>query len=163
MEGDQGLVPESIEMGSQGADPIGVQLVETPLPVRAVDDQAGLLEYPQMLRHRRATDRELPGQFPDPTGTVSEAFEDGPPSGISQGVELSMVVSTHLLVSYYLPVCPRQQRVLETTGHHAAVMLDSSPGWVPRTPDVVANHYQRGASLKEKNLPPAGEEAPEMS
>jgi len=104
LEGEEGVIPELVEMRPESRDPLGVQLVQATLPIRAIHDQAGLFQDPQMLGHRRATDRELAGYLPDPPGPIGEAFEDRPSSGMTQGVKLSRVVSYHLPVSYSLPL-----------------------------------------------------------
>lgn len=104
LEGEQGLIPELIEVGSQGTDPLRVQLVQTALPIRTVHDQARLLQHAEVLGHGRTTDWELTGQLAHPTRPVGEAFEDAPPSRIPESVKLTMGVSCHLLVSYNLPL-----------------------------------------------------------
>jgi hypothetical protein len=59
------------------------------------DDQAAVLEHPQVLGHRRSGDWQLLGQLPDRAGTSGEQLEDGPPSRVAEQPQSFNSVSVH--------------------------------------------------------------------
>src|SRR5918998_6902609 len=58
----QCLGPEPLEVGAQGADPVGVQPVDAAVSRLLVDHEPRLLQHLQVLRDGRPTDRQLAGE-----------------------------------------------------------------------------------------------------
>ena len=54
---------------------------------------AGIFEHSQMLRDRRAADRELPRQIDDRARSIRQPFQNGQPGGITQCQERGISVS----------------------------------------------------------------------
>src|SRR4051794_1401657 len=61
LEGRQGLVPEGVKLRPQRREARGVGLVDAPVALRAVHDNAGILEHLQMLGDRGSANRQLAG------------------------------------------------------------------------------------------------------
>jgi hypothetical protein len=80
--------------------PCRVDPVQAPGAVALVDDQAGVLEHAQVLRHGGPADGQMPGDVADGQGTVGDQLDDRSPGRVAQGVEdravQSGVVSRHL-------------------------------------------------------------------
>jgi len=88
--------PEAIEVGAQRVDACGIQLVDSPISDRSIDDQVRVLQDPQVLRDRRTADREAARELADWLRPLKQTFEDRPAGGITERVELfGMSVSHH--------------------------------------------------------------------
>src|SRR5436190_12851566 len=87
--------PELVEVLAQGCEGLGIELVDPPVPLGAVDHQIGVLEDAQMLRDRRAADGEIRRQLADGKRALTQLGEDRPASGVADGVELGLLVSVH--------------------------------------------------------------------
>jgi hypothetical protein len=92
----EGVIPETIEVRPEGFDARRVQLVEAAVSIRTIDDQVRLFENSQVLRDRRAADREGLRELADRLRSLKQSFEDGSPGWIAECVQLpSMMVSNH--------------------------------------------------------------------
>src|SRR4051794_26803098 len=88
------VVPEAIEIGAEGLDPSGVQFVEASVAGGTTDDQARVLQDPQMLRDRRRADRKIARELAARQRAVQQPLEDCPACGVAKRVELfGMLVS----------------------------------------------------------------------
>ena len=76
------LAPHLVEAAVDGLHVLLPDPVDPPGAVRAVRDQPGLLEHPQMLGNGRAADRQRGGDLGDGLGPAGEALEDGPPGRV---------------------------------------------------------------------------------
>jgi hypothetical protein len=52
-----------------------------------VDDETGVLEHLEVLRHGRPADRQVTRQLDDRARTLGDAFEDRAPRGVAEGGE----------------------------------------------------------------------------
>src|SRR5262245_24115306 len=75
------LVPELIQVLSQGVEALDLEGVEAPGPLCRVRHELRILEHAEMLRDRGPADRELPGELPDCERTVREPGQDFPSCG----------------------------------------------------------------------------------
>jgi hypothetical protein len=78
------LVPERVEVGPQVGQCLRVHLVEAAGADLAVDHQPRVLEDLEVLRDRRAADRELAGELADRERPGDEALEDRLSRGVAQ-------------------------------------------------------------------------------
>src|SRR5580704_7629520 len=77
--------PELIEPATQGAEPIGIDPIDAPGALRAIDDEAGLLQRLEVLRDGWTADRETCRDHSDRRGARTQRLEDGAAGGIGQG------------------------------------------------------------------------------
>ncbi len=89
------MIPKAIEVRAQRLDARGVQFVESTVSIGPIDDQMCVLQDSQVLRDRRAGDRETTGEFADRLRPIEQPLENGPPGGIAQGIQLSGVLVNH--------------------------------------------------------------------
>jgi hypothetical protein len=94
-ERTEGLTPELFEIFAQSFKAGRVQLIQAAIAHRAVDHQVRLFQDAEVLRYRRAADREVFGQFPDGYRSVEQAHQDCAAGGIAEGVKLRLLVSSH--------------------------------------------------------------------
>jgi hypothetical protein len=89
-EPGRGLAPDAVEIGADGLESFAVEAVDPTRPTRLLDDEASLLEQPQMPRYRRSTDRHHIGEVLN-RSTLGPArrqqLDDPTPIGIPQGLE----------------------------------------------------------------------------
>src|SRR6266481_5012590 len=95
LERKKSSAPELVEVRAQGADSLGIELIEPPGALLAVDHEARLLEHLEVLGDRGARDWQLSGELPHRAGTFGQQLEDRPPSGVAQGAEPVLCVSVH--------------------------------------------------------------------
>src|SRR5271169_1683544 len=76
LECGQGLIPELVEVGAQGADAVQTHLVNAAVAVGPVDDQPGVLEHFEVLGDGRAADGQVTRQLSDRLRTSCQAFKD---------------------------------------------------------------------------------------
>jgi hypothetical protein len=76
------------------ATPFGVDLVQPSGADRPVQDQARLLEHPQVLRDRRTADGQEPRELPNRGRPLDEQLEDGAPRRVTERRK-SILVSLH--------------------------------------------------------------------
>src|SRR3954468_18734483 len=60
-----GLAPHALDVGLHGLEPQGLQLVYAPSARCPLSHEAGVLEQPEVPRHRRPTDRHGLGDLAD--------------------------------------------------------------------------------------------------
>src|SRR6266516_2970810 len=111
--------------------PLGLEAARPPLRVAAARNQAGALQYLQVLGDRRLAHRERLGQLRHRRLTRRQAGEDRPPGGIGEGREdgVEAVRCVHNLLVIYgitrLPSSPRlsgdprPRRVLQHATQHS--------------------------------------------
>src|SRR5262245_18656502 len=58
-KGRERIVPELIEPGAQGREPVRIDGVDAARAFRAIGDETGVLQYLEMLGHGRAADRHV--------------------------------------------------------------------------------------------------------
>lgn len=83
-------------MIAQERNALRIQLVNAPRACPTVTHQTRLLEYAQVLRHRRARHRQPRRQFVYRIGMTAEHLEDGQPRGVAQSRQAVLYVSIHL-------------------------------------------------------------------
>jgi hypothetical protein len=97
LEGDERVCPETLKVGPQRGHRLRIDGVQAARSLRAVRDQVGVLQNPEMLGNTRAADRELARKFADRQRTLmDQAGEDRSSGGVAEGVKLCRVVSIHL-------------------------------------------------------------------
>jgi hypothetical protein len=95
-EGGQCLGPKPIEIVPEGIDARRIQFVDPAIAGGPIDDEAGVLQDPQMLGDGRTADREVAGELAHRLRAVQQAFEDRAARRITERVELlRMLVSNH--------------------------------------------------------------------
>src|SRR4051812_6980153 len=82
-----GVTPHLLEVGLHGLDALVVQAIEPAGALRAVGDQARVLEQLEVSRHRGAADGELVGELAYRAVTGSEQLDDRPPVRVTEGIE----------------------------------------------------------------------------
>ena len=95
LEGVQRLIPIAVELVPQGANPIGLDLVDPPSPFGPVGNQPGQFQHPEVLGDGRPADRQVPGQVADRGWRLRQPVEDRPP-----GVVAECVKAVHRLSGY---------------------------------------------------------------
>lgn len=79
--------PHLVEVGTQARHSFGIQLIQSPRSGPGIEDQAGILEYAQMLRNGGATYRQFAGEFVYGERAVGQLLEDGHAGLVGKGVE----------------------------------------------------------------------------
>jgi hypothetical protein len=79
-----------MEICLQGLKTLRIKLVEPACADGLIHDKASLFQHLKMLRDRWSADWEFTREFTNSTGTSPEAFKNGPPSGVAQGIECLM-------------------------------------------------------------------------
>ena len=87
-EGRERVVPEPIEIRAQRFDPAGIQLVETAVADRPVDDELCVFEDAQVLGDRGPADRKARAPVRRPAVVLQQPLEDGAPGGVAEGIQL---------------------------------------------------------------------------
>jgi hypothetical protein len=87
LEARRGVSPDLLEIGLDGFDALAVQAVQAAGAFRAVGDQAGVLEQPQVSGDGGAADRELVGELTDRPIAGAEQLDDRPSVRVTEGVE----------------------------------------------------------------------------
>src|ERR1700733_5280866 len=90
LKGAQRLGPHPVEVCTQPCHSLGMQLVEAPRSGFAVGDQPGILEHPEVLRHRGTADWQRLSQFVDGNRAARELLKDRHAGSIAQGVETGL-------------------------------------------------------------------------
>ena len=86
-EAGQGVRPEEFDEGAQRQQAVRVDRVQPPSPLRAVDDEPGVLQHSKVLGDRRPADRKAGRDLHDGLRSFAEAVEDRPPGGVAERVE----------------------------------------------------------------------------
>jgi len=73
-----------------------IKLVDTPCAFAAVPHQSRLFQHPQMLRNRRAGNRQPRRQLIHRPRVIPQHLEDRQPGGIAQRGQPVLYVSIHL-------------------------------------------------------------------
>src|SRR6195952_2043082 len=60
-----GLAPHALDVGLDGLEPLGLQLVDAPSALGALGHEAGVLEQPEVPGHGRPADRQGLGDLAD--------------------------------------------------------------------------------------------------
>jgi hypothetical protein len=85
-----GLLPHLVEVCAQAGDAFwGKPIVATGSGL-AVENQAGIFKYAQVLRDGWAADGQGAGQFVDGQGTAGKFLEDGHAGGIPDGIKAGL-------------------------------------------------------------------------
>src|SRR5437879_2919307 len=95
LERTKSPIPELVEVGAQGAHALGIELIQPPGPLLAVDHQARLLEHLEVLGDRGTRDRQLSGELTHRAGAFGQELEDRPASGVAQRAYPVGCVSVH--------------------------------------------------------------------
>jgi hypothetical protein len=96
LEGSQRIGPHAVEMRAKLGQSFGIGAIHGTSTLTLAYDQAGVLEYPEVLGYRRATDREAPSQIHHGLRGVSQRFQNGEASGVSGGFQTALKVSHDL-------------------------------------------------------------------
>jgi hypothetical protein len=91
-----GAVPELVEPGAHGAQPLRIDGVDAARPILAVADQAGVLQHLQVLRDRGPADRQARGDLAHRARPGRQPLQHPAAGGIGQGGEGGVVVSHDL-------------------------------------------------------------------
>ena len=89
------MVPEPFEIRAQRIDAGGIDLVDAPVADGAIDDQAGALENPEVLRDGGPADRKVARELADRHRAAQQPLDNRPPGGVAERVHLGMWVSVH--------------------------------------------------------------------
>src|SRR4051812_5651633 len=81
------LAPHALDVGLHGLEPLGLQLVDTPSAFRPLGHEAGVLEQPEVPRHRGPADRHGFGDLADGEALGAEQPEDLPAVRVAQRLE----------------------------------------------------------------------------
>src|ERR1700712_2482887 len=71
-----GLAPYALDVGLHGLESLGLQLVDAPSALCPLRHEAGVLEQPEVPRHRRPADRHGVGDLADREALRTEQPED---------------------------------------------------------------------------------------
>jgi len=96
LEGCERLGPEAIEVLAQGINGLRIDCVHTAGSGRSIRHKAGAFEDTEMLRNRRPADGEFASELADGQRAFEEAREDRAAGRVPKGIELGVLVSTHL-------------------------------------------------------------------
>lgn len=88
-------MPELVEVGAQGADPIRIDLIDPTGTGPVVDHQPGVLQRPEVLGDGRPADGKLSGQLADRSGADGEGLEDRSSRRVTERGESIGLVSRH--------------------------------------------------------------------
>ena len=91
LERVQGLIPEPVQPAAQFAQAVGIDEIHAARAFGAVEHQAGILECLQVLRHRRAADRQSRGQFAHRARTLAQALEHAAAGGVGETAQGTFV------------------------------------------------------------------------
>src|SRR4051794_3824784 len=61
----RGLAPDALDVGLHGLEALCLQLIDAPSPLCTLSHQAGVLEQPEVPRHRRPANRHGLGYLAD--------------------------------------------------------------------------------------------------
>jgi hypothetical protein len=81
--GGEGVVPETVEVGTEGFDTSRIQLVQAAVSMGPIDHQVRVLQNPQMLRDRRTADRKSASELTHRLRSLEQPFQDGSPGRIA--------------------------------------------------------------------------------
>jgi hypothetical protein len=76
--------PELVEPFAQRAQAVRVDVIDAPRPLGPIGDEACIFQHAQMLRHRRAADRQAAGQSADRFRSGAQLLEHPAPGWIGQ-------------------------------------------------------------------------------
>src|SRR5438128_11710305 len=96
LKSSQCPIPKLVEPSAQRAEPSRVDVIEAARSLGPVRHKTRLLQYPQMLRYRGATDRHAARDRADRLRAGPEPLEDPPAGGIGKRRQC-------LIVSHRLP------------------------------------------------------------
>jgi hypothetical protein len=96
LEGGERGGPELVEVGANGFESSGVELVHSASAFGPVDHEPSVLENPEVLGDGWPADRKRLGERTDGQWALPQLTEDGSSSGVAEGVELRTRVSIHL-------------------------------------------------------------------
>lgn len=96
----EGSLPVLVEPISHRADPARIESVDALRPDGLVGHKASLLELLEMLRDRRARDRQASGELADPPGAVGKLLDDLAPGRITKRIETASTI----IVRHGLPL-----------------------------------------------------------
>lgn len=82
--------PEQFEKRPHRIQPIGIDGIQAPVTLSAVDDEAGILQHAQVLGDRRPADGKATRDFDHWPGSLAKPMQDQSPGVITQGVEHSL-------------------------------------------------------------------------
>jgi hypothetical protein len=91
----KGLPPKTVQIRAQPSQPVRVDPVDAARTDRLVDDQPGVLQHAQVLRHRRSTDRQLARKLDHRARAIQKQVEDRLPSRITKRGPGGSLVSWH--------------------------------------------------------------------
>src|SRR4051812_27649868 len=101
-----GVAPHALDVCLHGLEPLGLQLVDAPSALCPLGHESGILEQPEVPRHRRPADRHGVGDLADGEALGTEQPEDLAAVGVAQR--------------------------LERIGNHGATVTPELPMWSPR-------------------------------
>lgn len=83
--GSEGVVPERVELPAHPVQARLIDAIDAASADSVIKDQAGVLENPQVLRHRGTGDGQRVRKLPHRARSNREAGEDRPPRPVTQG------------------------------------------------------------------------------
>jgi len=86
-ESGERVVPELVEPAPQSAQALGIDAVHAARTVRTVCHESRFFQRLEMLRNRRATDRQSGGEYRDGFGAGAKSFEHATASGVAQALQ----------------------------------------------------------------------------
>jgi len=81
--GRQRLGPETVQLGTMRSQPGTIELVNALISNRPIFHQPCVFQHPEMLRHRRLTDKNGTSQVADSLGGLCQALEDCTPGRVA--------------------------------------------------------------------------------
>src|SRR5262245_10050368 len=90
-KGSERVIPELIEPGPQGREPLRVDGVDAARAFRVIGDETGVLQHFEMLRHGRTADRHVLRKGSDGQRSGPEPLEHAAARWISQCGECPFV------------------------------------------------------------------------
>src|SRR3978361_1752638 len=82
-----GLAPDALDVVLHGLEPLGLQLVDAPSALSTLGHEAGVLEQPEVPRHRRPADRHGLGDLAHGEALGTEQPEDLAAVRVAQRLE----------------------------------------------------------------------------
>src|SRR5260370_7041734 len=95
LERNKSPIPELVEVRPQGGDALGIELIEPPGALLAVDHQARLLEHLEVLGDRGTSDWQPSRELTHRPGAFGQQLEHRPASRVPQRAAPGACVSLH--------------------------------------------------------------------
>src|SRR3954454_16739095 len=109
-----GLAPHALDVGLHGLEPLSLQLVDAPSALCPLGHETGVLEQPEVSRHRGPADRHGLGDLADGEALGTEQPEDLPAVRVAQRLE--RIGNHRATVTGQLPIWSLSERLRVLTG-----------------------------------------------